>query len=283
MFGLMVKGLPIPRVFTIHGFIYGDTLVSGERLAWLRSRIWRLIETSGWAHQPHIISISPYVRERLAGIARGVIHDVENPISEAFFDLPHDERKGTIFSAALVCPRKNTLGLVEAFARLRAAGIDSELRLAGSISDPPYGRRVQERIRDLGLAGDVVLLGGLNSHQIQRELATASVFALVSREENAPMGISEAMAVGVPVVASNRCGMPYMISHGETGFLVDPLDPDDIARRLGSLLRDDALRAAMGKRARNAARERFHPAAVARRTRDVYLEAANTRTPGSFV
>src|SRR5581483_12093387 len=43
VFGLMVKGLRIPRVHTIHGFIYGDTLVSGERLAWLRSQIWRRI------------------------------------------------------------------------------------------------------------------------------------------------------------------------------------------------------------------------------------------------
>jgi len=270
----MVKGLPIPRVFTIHGFIYGDTLVSGERLAWLRSRIWRLAETSGWADQPHIISISPYVRERLVGIARGIIHDIENPVSEAFFDTPRREQKGLIFSAALICPRKNTLGLVEAFARLRAAGVDAELRLAGSVSDAAYGRQVEDRIRSLGADGHVVLLGSLDSHQVRAEVAAASVFALVSLEENAPMGIAEAMAVGVPVVTSNRCGMPYMVRHGETGFLVDPLAPDDIARRLAALLGDDARRTDMGERARVAARERFHPSAVARRTRDVYLEAS---------
>ena len=86
-YGLMVKGMPVPRVFTIHGFIHGDTLVSGERFAGLRSWMWRWIETAGWADQPHIISISPYVRERLRGIATGVIHDIDNPISERFFDI----------------------------------------------------------------------------------------------------------------------------------------------------------------------------------------------------
>ena len=45
VYGIMVSGLPIPRVFTVHGFIHGDTLVSGERLAWVRSRVWRWVKT----------------------------------------------------------------------------------------------------------------------------------------------------------------------------------------------------------------------------------------------
>jgi hypothetical protein len=90
VYGLMVKGLATPRVFTIHGFIYADTLVSGSRLARPRGWLWYWIETRGWADQPHIVSISPYVRERLHGIARGVIHDIENPIAPEFF---HVERR----------------------------------------------------------------------------------------------------------------------------------------------------------------------------------------------
>ena len=48
VYGLMVKGLRVPRVFTIHGFIHADTLVSGSRLARLRSWIWRFFEVAGW-------------------------------------------------------------------------------------------------------------------------------------------------------------------------------------------------------------------------------------------
>jgi glycosyltransferase involved in cell wall biosynthesis len=272
-YGLMVKGLAVPRVFTIHGFIYGDTLVSGERLAWLRSRIWRWVETAAWADQPHIISISPYVRERLTGIATGVIHDIDNPIAESFFSTARDEQRGVIFSAALICPRKNTLGLIDALARVRAAGVDAVLRLAGAVTDADYGRRVEERIQHYGLASHVTRLGAISSDQIATELSRASLFALVSLEENAPMGIAEAMAVGLPVVTSNRCGMPYMVQSGETGFLVNPLDAEDIARRLQAVLADDGLREAMGRAARVSAQQRFHPARVAQRTRDVYQEA----------
>mgnify|MGYP001593933928 CR=1 FL=1 len=271
-YGLMVKGLRIPRVFTIHGFIYGDTLVSGMKLPWLRSQVWRIFETSGWADQPHIISISPYVRERLAGIARGVIHDIDNPIAEEFFNIPKRERADVVFSAAAICPRKNTLRLVEAVARLAQEGRHVELRLAGSVTEPEYGALVSQAVRDYRLEEKVLFLGQIGTGQVLKELSEAAVFALVSLEENSPMGIEEAMAASIPVVTSNRCGMPYMVRDGESGYLVDPNDSVAIARRVGQVLGDNELRRAMGKKSRDIALDRFHPGHVAARTRAVYLD-----------
>ena len=173
----------------------------------------------------------------------------------------------------LIEPRKNTLKLLEAFSFFLFAGIDAELRLAGKVRYPHYGRQLQERIDSLGLRERVVLLGEIDSRQVAEELATASIFALVSLEENSPMGIEEAMAVGVPVVTSNRCGMPYMVRDGESGFLVDPHRSSDIAWRLGQLLNDDLLRLRMGTKARQIAEDRFYPSSIAERTRGVYLQA----------
>ena len=272
-YGLMVKGLSLPRVFTVHGFIYGDTLVSGARLPWLRAALWKLAETRGWADQPHIISISPYVRERISGFVKGTIHDIENPIAESFFKVERQEKPGVIFSAAVIAPRKNTLALVDAIVILARQGVDVRLRLAGKVVDPDYGKAVQARIDANGLRENVVLLGSIGLNQVQAELAQASMFALASLEENAPLGIEEAMAVGVPVVASNRCGMPYMVRHGETGFLVNPFDPHSIASRIRQLLRSQSLRETMGERSREFALERFHPDRVAALTREVYREA----------
>lgn len=273
-YGLMVKGLPMPRVFTIHGFIHADTRLARGRFFRLRSAIWRRYETAGWADQPHVISISPYVRERLRGVARGVIHDIDNPIDESFFRIPRQEQKGTVFCAAVVSPRKNTLGLVEALARVSTrGGHGASLRLAGGVADAAYADRVLGAIAALGLQDRVVLLGSLGRDQVARELQAASVFALVSLEEGSPLGVEEAMAAGVPVVTSNRCGMPYMVRDGESGFLVNPEDPEDVAWRLGQLLADDTLRAAQSEASRRIACERFHPAAVAARTREVYRRA----------
>lgn len=273
VYGLMVKALSIPRVFTIHGFIHADTLVEKQRLARVRSWLWYWAESASWADQPHIISISPYVRERLARIATGTIHDIDNPISESFFHIQRRERKGTILSAAAICPRKNTLSLIESLARLVALGVNVQLRLAGAVTDPVYGERVRESIRACGLEQHVLLLGQVDSAQMKQELAQASVFALVSLEENSPVAIEEAMAAGVPVVTSNGCGMPYLVRDGESGFLVHPHDSSDIAGRLGQLLEDDSLRARMSARSRQIAEDRFNPRAIARRTHEVYLRA----------
>ncbi|MFW6154476.1 MAG: glycosyltransferase family 4 protein [Planctomycetota bacterium] len=273
VYGLMVKGLAVPRVFTVHGFIYADTAVSGTPAARLRSRLWRRVEVAGWADQPHIIAISPYVHRRLTGLTRARIHDIDNPVGEAYFDIPRRERSVTILSTAVISPRKNTLALIEAFALLLERGHDVRLRLAGASRWEDYFRKVTERVADPRLTRHVDLLGAISAEHVRRELAAASIYALTSLEENAPVGIAEAMAAGVPVVASNRCGMPYMIREGESGYLVDPTDVRDIARRLEVLVMRRDRREAMGARGRRIALQRFHPAVVAERTMAVYRQA----------
>jgi glycosyltransferase involved in cell wall biosynthesis len=277
-FGIMVRAFAAPRVLTIHGFIHGDTRVSGQRLARLRALAWRFVETRAWADFPHVISISPYVRERLTGIARGVIHDIDNPIDGEYFAIrPQAPEAPTVFSAAVISRRKNTLNLVEAVIRLAGRGIPARLRLAGAVVEPAYHQRVLALIARRNAGDRVTLLGPLDRQGIRDELARASVFALVSREENSPLGIEEAMAAGVPVVASNRCGMPYMVRDGVTGWLVDPEDPDDIANRLAHVLTAQGSREEMADRSRSVARDRFHPEAVAARTYDVYTRAVDGR------
>jgi glycosyltransferase involved in cell wall biosynthesis len=272
-YGILVKGLSLPRVFTIHGFIYGDILVSGSPLAKLRSAIWRYFETAGWADQKHIISISPYVRQRIEAITTGKIYDIDNPVAPVFFDISANEKKGTVFNAAAVTPRKNQLALIDAVANIIQKGLNVELRLAGSLDDENYVQTVRNRIKQKHLENKVSLLGSINAAAVRKELATASVFALVSLEENSPMGIEEAMAAGVPVVTSNRCGMPYMVSDGQSGFLVNPDDPGDIASRLEQILTNEQLRSSMGAKGREIALARFAPDKVAARTREVYVQA----------
>jgi glycosyltransferase involved in cell wall biosynthesis len=271
-YGLMVEGFPVPRVLTIHGQIYQDTLVRGARFARLRSWLWKKIELANWADYPHVISISPYVREQITGIVTGTIYDIDNPIGESCFNLHRHEEPGRIFCAAAISPRKNTLMLVKSLARLLESGINARLYLSGG-GDRKYIDLVSHFIHEEGLDGNIKLLGRISYESIRNEMAHAAIFALVSLEENSPMGIEEAMAAGVPVVTSNRCGMPYMVRDGESGFLIDPNNPDDIAMRLRQLLEDDKLRQAMGAKGKEIAMDRFHPTKVATRTRQVYLRA----------
>jgi glycosyltransferase involved in cell wall biosynthesis len=269
-FGIMMKGFPGPRLFTIHGFIYEDTGYAGGIAAKARALLWERIEKKSWREQPNIIAISPYVRERIAGIATGTIFDIENPIREECFGVVPSASGKIVFSAGALCERKNTLGMLESFKVMAQQDPSIRLRLAGSAPDSGYEKRIRSFIHRNGLHDSVALLGAIPSDRMRLELSRASLFLLLSFEEGAPMVIAEAMAAGVPVVTSNRCGMPYMVRHGENGFIVDPGDSQKVARYCRLILDDADLHGKMAGNAGVCARERYHPALVAERTARVY-------------
>jgi glycosyltransferase involved in cell wall biosynthesis len=271
-YGLGIGRLPMPHVFTVHGFDHANLPAEQKALTWARAPLWRRIEAWGLSRQRHIISITPYVRQHIAALTEACIYDIDNPVDPAFFELERREVRGRVFFAGWISHRKNPLNLVRALGEVVARGVDASLHLAGEERDPDYAARVRRTASELGLAQRVSLLGRISPQAIRRELSEAAVFVLPARQENAPMAVSEALAAGVPVISSNVCGMPFMIEEGRTGYLIDPEDPRMLAERLARLLADDGLRARFGQAAREAARQRFHPDSVARKTRAVYEE-----------
>ena len=86
------------------------------------------------------------------------------------------------------------------------------------------------------------------------------------------MVIQEAMACGVPVIASNICGIPYQVDDGESGFLVPPGDIDAIADRLSKLLSNQSMRQRFGALAKLRAERDYLAETVAAKTVDVYRD-----------
>jgi glycosyltransferase involved in cell wall biosynthesis len=268
--GLCIGSLPMPYVYTMHGFDHENIVAERDRMAWLRAPLWKWIESWGLARQRHVIAIAPYVHRAIRPLTRATIYDICNPLRPEFFDTARREIPGRVFFAGWISPRKNPLGLARAFAAVVSRGVRASLHIAGEEKEPQYARHLRETIIRLGIAGQTTLLGRIGQSAILGELSEASVFVLPSLQENAPMAIAEAMAMGVPVISSNRCGMSDMVRDGETGFLVDPEDCEALADRLAEVLADDARRAQMGQAARSLAESRYHPATVARQVAEVY-------------
>ena len=278
-YGLTLPRLPVPHVFTVHGFDHANLVADSARGAWLRSPLWRRVEQFGLGRQQHIISISPYVRQMLEPLTRAAIHDIDNPIDERFFRIEHAPEAGRVLCVGWISHRKNTLGAVQALAEVARRGVASTLVIAGRPKEQAYYDEVRACIAANKLEDRVEFLGHVNHERLQHELARAAVFLLPSRQENSPMAIAEAMAVGVPVIAANRCGMPFMVEEGGSGYLVDPENTGEIAKRLATLLREPKQAAAMGRRGREIAEARFHPDAVARKTRDLYHQLCAAAPP----
>jgi len=101
-------------------------------------------------------------------------------------------------------------------------------------------------------------------------LAQASIFILPSYQENLPVALLEAMAMGLPVVTTPVAGIPDMVEEGRNGFLVPPGDYAGLAERLVRLAHDPALRRSMGEANVAKVRQEYHPALFAKRIADVY-------------
>ncbi len=123
------------------------------------------------------------------------------------------------------------------------------------VGEGPMLAPVRALIRQCGLEDRVHLLGNReNMPAIYNEL---DIVVSTSHSEAMPLALMEAMASGLPVVATRVGGVPDMVEHGRTGWLVATNDFDDIAARSATLLNDSALRATMGARARQRAVERM--------------------------
>ena len=265
-----------PAVFTVHGFD-SLNLVTEKAPFWrTRSKLWAWAESIGLRKQKHIISIAPYVHGAIKTKTRAKISDIWNPLNPLAYTVRRKEKNGSLLFLGWLNPRKNPLVIVKAAAKLIKKYPELKVRLCGEASVPLYFKELQDAISDFGLTKCVEMPGRLNQSAVRKELSTAALLVLPSFQENAPMVIAEAMAAGIPIVASNLCGIPDMVEDGKSGLLLtDPTDPDELANTLDQLLSNEELRHCLGESAKNRAEQLFHPTNVASQTIEVYKKAVS--------
>ena len=142
-------------------------------------------------------------------------------------------------------PVKGVAVLLMAMARLHTLGGGPRLAVVG---EGRSGAGLRGALNRLGLEGQVSFLG--LRHDIPRLMRAMDVLALPSLQEGSPNVILEGMAAGVVVLATDVGGIPELIRHGETGWLVPPGDPDAMATGIRFLLDNPQLAASMAASAR---------------------------------
>jgi glycosyltransferase involved in cell wall biosynthesis len=169
---------------------------------------------------------------------------------------------------ARLSPEKGHAHLFRAFRQLRERGLDAALLVAGegSLRDS-----LQQLAAKLGIADRVQFTGLVpNVPEFLRSVAISVLPSLAA--EGLPLTILEAMATGLPVVATDVAGAGEVIEDSVSGLLVPPGDDQALADALARLAADDALRARMGSAAVAVVRDRFSFDAIARRMEAVYQE-----------
>ncbi len=162
-------------------------------------------------------------------------------------------------------PEKGRLHLLEAFALLDPARRDARLVLLG---DGPLREALEARAHGLAIADHVHFLGFRDD--VATWLSALDVFVAPSESEGLSLSLMQAMAAGLPVVASAVGGMPEVVGPDGAGRLVPPADVAELSAALAELSEEAALREALGRAARARAEAEFSHHVAATQTAALY-------------
>jgi glycosyltransferase involved in cell wall biosynthesis len=242
------KRFGVPYV-TTYGFWYGQLSRS-----WTKSLFKRVLERRGLKNADAVIATTEELRARAARFNRRVVL-IPNGVDTALFrprslgsERPSDARKRILYVGRL-SPEKNLKTIISATDSLGAGVIDVMVG-SGSLRD-----QLEAHARELDVT--VEFPGVVDQRHLPHVYQSADVFVLASFTEGHPKVLLEAMACGLPCVASDCAGNRSLITHEETGLLFDPHRPEDLAACLKRVLSDDALADRLGRAGRALVESRY--------------------------
>jgi colanic acid/amylovoran biosynthesis glycosyltransferase len=209
-----------------------------------------------------VATISEYNREfiRTESEGAGRVELVHCGVDTEFFSFRRRESYRRLLCVGRLESTKGQVDLLHAFARARREVPDLTLDLIGDGADSAR----LERLRDqLGLGDELRFHGALRTDQVRAALGEADVFVLPSlrhpsgRMDGIPVALMEAMASGLAVITTRLSGIPELVIHEETGLLVTPESPDELAAAICQLVRDPELATRLARAARERVQHHF--------------------------
>lgn len=271
----------VVTIHTLHHWLLPELLPRGSRV------YRRLLMPRSIRRADVVIAVSNYVKEKVEAILDVPPDKVvtvyegapapESGDETAVFERVLVPERSILFVSAL-WPYKNAHTVIEAFARVRGRNADGRKLVIAGTGFPWYETRLHETAAEHGVTDAVVFTGHVPQEQMRSVYEKASVLVYASLEEYFGLPILEAMAAGVPVVASDRSSIPEVV--GGAGVLVDPTDADAIADAIARVLDDDAFRLELIARGRERVSELTWER-MARETLAVYEQAVARRRRSS--
>lgn len=274
--GTLCEGLLAARLSGVPAVVHGEHGTLQTQAYQVRVQRW------AWGRVGHLLSVSSRLADRMAetvGVPRRRVTVIRNGVDLLRFGDTNvrDARlalglppQGLVLGTVgrLVEVKDHAL-LLDAVAVLVRNGVSCTVVIAG---EGPLRSSLDARIRERGLADTVRLVG--HRADIQNVFGALDLFVLPSRSEGMSNTILEAMASGLPVVATNVGGADEMVVDGETGLLVPPQDAGAMAAALQTLAADPTKRAEMGRRARLRIEHEFSLERMIRQYSELYLQIA---------
>jgi glycosyltransferase involved in cell wall biosynthesis len=163
-------------------------------------------------------------------------------------------------------PRKGAHVLLDAVRRI---GVPCVI-----VGDGPERSALAEAASNLGVTDKVTFAGSIQNGQLKEYYARAHFFVLPSLSEALPLTVLEAMACGVPIVASSVGALPSLVEANRCGILCTPGDAEDLAEKMSRILDDSTLADSLGRNGRNSVLQGFTWDIIALKTEALYRQMA---------
>jgi len=258
---LLVKLFDCKVIFHVHGGTFPQQYKNLSPL--YQSLITRLLEQVDL-----VICLSTYFQKEILAIApHATVTVLMNSVTVPPL-IARNEETGEIriIYLGLINEKKGIFDLLRVMSQLLEDQENIRL-IIGGVGDV---ERMHQEMERLGISRHIEYLGWLQTNERDNLLGTADIVVLPSYGEGMPMTILEAMSFGIPVVSTRVGGVPDIVIDGETGFLIEPGNLQQLYDKLSRLVRDHALRSNLGAKGRSIIKERHSIGAATKRMEIIY-------------
>ena len=251
-------------VVTVHGLVRIEKLnalkksISAKRIIQYLYQGW--VEKCFLSHLPSAIVDTEYVKDKVNHYPirrKPVMHVIPQGIDESFFSLNCSKDSQMVLSVGAIGERKGHILTLKAFELAEEKGMDARLVIAGTIADKQCLERLQDAIAQSKSKAQISLFTDLSDEALKRLYEKAHLFVLHSEEESQGIVFAEAMATGLPIVATQVGGIPWVVRDGRNGLLSEYGDVDAFADNIQKLMLDASLWQSMSDASSEAA-ESYH-------------------------
>jgi glycosyltransferase involved in cell wall biosynthesis len=267
----------VPWVAVVHGYTAENKKI----------RLFEALDRRAIRYASAVVTVSEAGREQVlaAGVPAARVHLVPNGIDVDAVRAEAGRARAAlraewgladgdlaVLTLGRLSPEKGQRVLLEAFARLKPEEA-ARARLF-VVGDGAERAALETLAQSTGADGRVTFLGWRTDPH--RCLGAADLFVLPSLREGLPLALLEAMAVGLPIVATAVGGVPEALDHGEAGLLVPPSDPTALAEALRTLAAGETQRRRLGQAAEARVRAAYGAAAQAEALSTIYRAVARS-------
>lgn len=278
---LLMKAFKIPIVATVHHPLPIDRKTDIAYLESVRDRLWRimfypfLMQHVVTKRMDRVITVSASAAEETKNVFKvptQKLRVIYNGIDTTIFRKLDGEGKqhGRLIMVGNTQDRKK--GLVYLLEALRLLQRKNDVKLTIVDRGLPDNEYAPQLVKRYDLDGRVSFTGKVGLEELVKHYARAEVAVVPSLYEGFGLPAAEAMACGLPVIATTAGALPEVVEDGKSGILVPPQDAHALAKAIEQLLGDEQLRQVMGEEGRKRVQTQFTWEQAAKKTLEVYQE-----------